>query len=289
MSDILQGEYVVDCDHLPTMPNIDFVIGGKTFTLEPKDYILRVNQVEFEFRIILVIGYHQLITGSIIGFSFCLFRPAKASAFLGSWDWIFPSPWGLCGSSVCHSYLWLFWIVRWCEKETARFLFNFHLYFLGFTLRWRLHWTLLHRVWSRKKSFGICQNIYQEVKDREMRAGFVFPEIDTLLTAWRCIWVILECETRWTFNILYVIWEFLCDLKDRFTRINRFNCAVLQKILFSHCFNSSCVIYQLWYHLFTQYMSWLFINSVVVLLQNKKAKRYQKCKSTDLSHEYFFS
>ena len=42
-----QGEYVVDCERLPGMPNIDFVIGGKAFSLAPTEYILRVNQVSF--------------------------------------------------------------------------------------------------------------------------------------------------------------------------------------------------------------------------------------------------
>merc|ERR1719315_594965 len=30
---LAHGEYVVDCERLPGMPNIDFVIGGKTFSL----------------------------------------------------------------------------------------------------------------------------------------------------------------------------------------------------------------------------------------------------------------
>nr|ACP18833.1 aspartic proteinase 1 [Chrysomela tremula] len=42
---ITAGEYTVDCNKLSSMPNIDFVLGGKTFTLTPKDYVLQVKQL----------------------------------------------------------------------------------------------------------------------------------------------------------------------------------------------------------------------------------------------------
>jgi len=38
------GQLAVDCSKLDTMPNVDFVIGGKTFFLTPKDYVLKVSQ-----------------------------------------------------------------------------------------------------------------------------------------------------------------------------------------------------------------------------------------------------
>ncbi|QDZ24051.1 aspartic peptidase [Chloropicon primus] len=37
------GEGVVDCDKLGSMPNIDFSIGGRNFTLTPDQYILKVT------------------------------------------------------------------------------------------------------------------------------------------------------------------------------------------------------------------------------------------------------
>ncbi|KAK3251119.1 hypothetical protein CYMTET_39534 [Cymbomonas tetramitiformis] len=39
----LNGEYLVLCKLIPTMPNIEFVINGVTFTLEPKDYVLQIE------------------------------------------------------------------------------------------------------------------------------------------------------------------------------------------------------------------------------------------------------
>lgn len=39
------GETVVDCDALDTMPNVDFTIGGRTFTLSPDQYVLKVDSM----------------------------------------------------------------------------------------------------------------------------------------------------------------------------------------------------------------------------------------------------
>lgn len=40
----LNGEYMVNCNNLPTMPNITFTIGGKPFTLTPNDYVMKMSQ-----------------------------------------------------------------------------------------------------------------------------------------------------------------------------------------------------------------------------------------------------
>lgn len=41
---IAGGEYVVSCNRISQLPDIDFVLGGKNFTLQGKDYILEVTE-----------------------------------------------------------------------------------------------------------------------------------------------------------------------------------------------------------------------------------------------------
>jgi len=44
---VVGGEYVVDCARVSSLPRIDFTVGGKTFSLRGKDYILEVRTLAF--------------------------------------------------------------------------------------------------------------------------------------------------------------------------------------------------------------------------------------------------
>lgn len=39
----LHGEYLIGCDKAQSGPNLDFVIGGKTYTLSPADYVIKAG------------------------------------------------------------------------------------------------------------------------------------------------------------------------------------------------------------------------------------------------------
>ena len=43
LSFVSTGQSVVDCEKIPTMPNVTFTIEGKDFVLTPQDYVLQVR------------------------------------------------------------------------------------------------------------------------------------------------------------------------------------------------------------------------------------------------------
>ena len=46
---LLIFQYIIDCSKIDSLPPIDFVLGGKTFTLTGKEYVLKVC-LFFNFR-----------------------------------------------------------------------------------------------------------------------------------------------------------------------------------------------------------------------------------------------
>ena len=40
---IVGGEYTIDCDKIPSLPELDFYIAGRKFTLKGSDYVLKVR------------------------------------------------------------------------------------------------------------------------------------------------------------------------------------------------------------------------------------------------------
>lgn len=50
---IIGGEYTIDCAKIPTLPELDFFISGKKFTLKGSDYILKVRKHIFMVSFIL--------------------------------------------------------------------------------------------------------------------------------------------------------------------------------------------------------------------------------------------
>ena len=51
LSFLASSQAVVDCEKIPTMPNVTFTIGEKDFTLTPNDYVLQVGLLSLGSRV----------------------------------------------------------------------------------------------------------------------------------------------------------------------------------------------------------------------------------------------
>ena len=47
-------QYIVNCKDIPKLPTISFVLNGRSFTLEGKDYILAVSTTVNTYLVLLI-------------------------------------------------------------------------------------------------------------------------------------------------------------------------------------------------------------------------------------------
>lgn len=81
------GMIAVDCNKVSSLPTISFTLGGKSLTLEPKDYIVKVSRIKFDsikvvLRTIFFSFVHRLHTAARLVSDI---TTVMAMALIGSW------------------------------------------------------------------------------------------------------------------------------------------------------------------------------------------------------------